>query len=95
MFVGNYFLAVDNRIESPSVMMIKGRDIVIAGLFGLGPDREQLVNLTELKNFKFKLVVAGSMHVLGVTEDGKVIKNYFTSVFFNLINVIIILILYF
>lgn len=53
--------------------MIKGRDIVSGGLFGLGPDREQLTNLTELKNFKFKLITAGSMHALGVIEDGKVI----------------------
>jgi len=56
--------------------MVKGRDIVIGGIFGLGPDREQLTNLTELKNFKFKLIAAGSMHVLGVTEDGQVINNY-------------------
>lgn len=69
----DYFAAIDNRFESSGVLMIKGRDIVIAGLFGLGPDREQLTNLVELKNFKFKLVAAGSMHVLGVTEDGKVI----------------------
>ncbi|VVC41867.1 Regulator of chromosome condensation 1/beta-lactamase-inhibitor protein II,Regulator of chromosome [Cinara cedri] len=67
-------MAFDNRIESSAVMMIKGRDIVVAGLFGLGPDREQLTNLTELKNFKFKLVAAGSMHVLGVTEDGKLMS---------------------
>lgn len=57
--------------------MIKGRDIVIAGLFGLGPDREQLTNLTELKNLKFKLIAAGSMHVLSVTDDGKVNYCYF------------------
>jgi len=70
------FLAVDNRIETPGVLMIKGRDLVVGGLFGLGPDREQLTNLTELKDFKFKLITAGCMHVLGVTEDGKVIDNY-------------------
>lgn len=69
-------------------MMIKGRDIVIAGLFGLGPDREQLTNLTELKNYKFKLIAAGSMHVLGVTEDGKVINCYLVSC--NLINRVIL-----
>lgn len=68
-----FFLAVDNRIDTSGIMMIKGRDIVMAGLFGLGPDHEQLTNLTELKNYKFKLIAAGSMHVLGVTEDGKVI----------------------
>jgi len=56
--------------------MVKGRDIVIGGIFGLGPDREQLTNLTELKNFKFKLIAAGSMHVLGVTKDGQVIDSY-------------------
>lgn len=56
--------------------MIKGRDIVIGGVFGLGPDREQLTNLTELRNYKFKLIAAGSMHVLGVTEDGNVIASY-------------------
>lgn len=67
-------IAVDNRIETSGIMMIKGRDIVIAGLFGLGPDREQLTNLTELKNYKFKLIAAGSMHVLGVTEDGKLMS---------------------
>ncbi|XP_027842413.2 regulator of chromosome condensation [Aphis gossypii] len=67
-------IAIDNRIETPGIMMIKGRDIVIAGLFGLGPDREQLTNLTELKNYKFKLIAAGSMHVLGVTEDGKLMS---------------------
>lgn len=67
-------IAIDNRIETPSILMIKGRDIVIAGLFGLGPDREQLTNLTELKNYKFKLIAAGSMHVLGVTEDGKLLS---------------------
>ncbi|CAI6377217.1 unnamed protein product [Macrosiphum euphorbiae] len=39
-----------------------------------GPDREQLTNLTELKNYKFKLIAAGSMHVLGVTEDGKLMS---------------------
>lgn len=72
-----YFVAVDNRIETSGAVMIKGRDIVIAGLFGLGPDREQLTNLTELKNLKFKLIVAGSMHVLGVTEDGKVTDYYY------------------
>lgn len=60
--------------------MIKGRDIVIGGLFGLGPDREQLTNLTELKNLKFKLIAAGSMHVLGVTEDGKVNTIYSTPI---------------
>lgn len=59
--------------------MVKGRDIVIGGIFGLGPDREQLTNLTELKNFKFKLIAAGSMHVLGVTEDGQVINSYLMS----------------
>lgn len=68
-----YFLAVDNRIKDAGVVMIKGRDIVIGGLFGLGPDREQLTNLTELKNLKFKLIAAGSMHVLGVTDDDKVL----------------------
>lgn len=57
--------------------MMKGRDIVVGGLFGLGPDREQLTNLTELKNLKFKLITAGSMHVLGVTDDGKVNYSYF------------------
>lgn len=80
----NYFAAIDNRIESSGVLMIKGRDIVIAGLFGLGPDREQLTNLVELKDFKFKLVAAGSMHVLGVTEDGKVIKSYFLLFWYNI-----------
>lgn len=66
--------------------MIKGRDIVSGGLFGLGPDREQLTNLTELKNFKFKLITAGSMHALGVIEDGKVINSQFVCVIiiFNL-----------
>lgn len=67
-------IAIDNRIETSGIMMIKGRDIVVAGLFGLGPDREQLTNLTELKNYKFKLIAAGSMHVLGVTEDGKLMS---------------------
>lgn len=66
------FVAIDNRSETSGIVMIKGRDIVMGGLFGLGPDREQLTNLTELKNLKFKLIAAGSMHVLGVTEDGKV-----------------------
>ncbi|XP_050438478.1 regulator of chromosome condensation-like [Adelges cooleyi] len=64
-------IAIDNRTETPGVVMTKGRDIVIGGIFGLGPDREQLTNLTELKNLKFKLISAGSMHVLGVTDDGK------------------------
>lgn len=67
-------IAVDNRIETPGSVMVKGRDIVIGGIFGLGPDREQLTNLTELKNFKFKLISAGSMHVLGVTEDGQLMS---------------------
>lgn len=66
-------------------MFIKGRDIVIGGIFGLGPDREQLTNLTELKNFKFKLIAAGSMHVLGVTEDGKVIDSC-VNIYASLIN---------
>jgi hypothetical protein len=78
------FLAIDNRIETSGHVMIKGRDIVIAGLFGLGPDREQLTNLTELKNLKFKLIAAGSMHVLSVTDDGKV--NYSQFKFLYLIN---------
>jgi len=84
-----FFLAVDNRIDTSGIMMIKGRDIVIAGLFGLGPDREQLTNLTELKNYKFKLIAAGSMHVLGVTEDGKVIKYYLIYLVVKLINQVI------
>ncbi|XP_050537057.1 regulator of chromosome condensation-like isoform X2 [Daktulosphaira vitifoliae] len=67
-------IAIDNRTETPGIVMIKGRDIVIGGLFGLGPDREQLTNLTELKNLKFKLISAGSMHVLGVTDDGKLMS---------------------
>ncbi|XP_025425603.1 regulator of chromosome condensation-like [Sipha flava] len=67
-------IAIDNRIETSGHVMIKGRDIVIAGLFGLGPDREQLTNLTELKNLKFKLIAAGSMHVLSVTDDGKLMS---------------------
>lgn len=67
-------IAVDNRIKDAGVVMIKGRDIVIGGLFGLGPDREQLTNLTELKNLKFKLIAAGSMHVLGVTDDDKLMS---------------------
>jgi len=83
------FLAVDNRIETPGIMMTKGRDIVIAGLFGLGPDREQLTNLTELKNYKFKLIAAGSMHVLGVTADGKVISYYLVLISCNSINEVI------
>lgn len=66
--------------------MVKGRDIVIGGIFGLGPDQEQLTNLTEIKNFKFKLIAAGSMHVLGVTEDGQVIDCYLISLLLKSIN---------